>query len=86
MSLKHKTIALKEFRENTQKYISEIGKGKSFIVFRRSKPVFKIAPADTWGDDGLWETVVDFTKHKSGSDGVLAKDVLRALKNISDKS
>jgi antitoxin (DNA-binding transcriptional repressor) of toxin-antitoxin stability system len=78
MATKINSVGLREFRENTEKYISELKKGKSFTVLRRSHPVFNIVPADTWGDEGAWETVVDFTKIRKN--GVSAQDVLRALK------
>lgn len=76
-----KIIGLKELRENTGKYISQVSKGKSFTVVKRSKPVFKVVPVDEWGDEGTWETVVDFTKIKKG--GVPAKDVLKALRELN---
>ena len=62
--MKQSIVGLKELRENVDEYISKINRGESFIVVRRSKPVFKISPAD--GDDGAWEEVVDFTKIKKG--------------------
>ncbi len=73
-------IGLRELRENTEKYVSQVGKGKTFTVVRRSKPIFNITPVDEWGDEGVWETVVDFTK--INPKGVPAKDVLKALKEI----
>ena len=45
-------------------YISGVEKRKSFIVVRRSRPIFRLAPIDVWGDEGVWEQVVDFTKIK----------------------
>ncbi len=70
-------IGLKNLRENMGKYITQIKSGKSFIVVKKSKPIFKLAPLDKWGDEGLWETVVDFTKiHK---EGVPLKKVLKYL-------
>jgi prevent-host-death family protein len=39
-------VGLKELRENMGKYIKEVQKGRTFIVLRRSKPVFKIVPVD----------------------------------------
>ena len=36
---------------------------------------------DEWGDEGEWETVVDFSKISPG--GVLAKDVLTALDKLT---
>jgi len=68
-------IGLKELRENTDSYIAQVKKGKSFIVIRRSKPVFKLSPPDE--DSELWERVVDFTKIKKG--GVALRDLLSHL-------
>lgn len=75
-----KIIGLRELRENTEEYISQVKKGKSFTVVRRSKPIFRVTPVDEWGDEGIWETVIDFTKIKK--DGVPATDVLRALSEL----
>jgi len=58
-------VGLKELRENTERYITQVRKGQSFVVVRRSTPVFKITPPLTT-DEGAWETVVDFTKIKKG--------------------
>ena len=60
IKIKDKIIGLKELRNNTDNYISQVGKGKSFIVMRKSRPVFTISPVDKWGDEGIWETVIDF--------------------------
>ena len=68
-------VGLKELRENMEKYASLIKKGKSFIVVKRSKPLFKISSIDE--DDGLWETVIDFTKLKKG--GIPAEELLDRL-------
>ncbi|MDP3772184.1 MAG: hypothetical protein Q8Q94_02315 [bacterium] len=67
-------IGLKELREDVSAYISEVKKGKSFIVVRRSKPVFKISPPDA---EDLWESLVDFTKVKKG--GVPLNELLSRL-------
>jgi len=73
-------VGLRELREHTEKYVTQIKKGKSFTVVRRSKPIFRITPVDEWGDEGVWETVADFREiHK---DGVPAIDVLKALKKL----
>ena len=77
---KHNIVGVKELRQNLDKYISQISKGKTFTVVRRSKPVFKISPIDVWGDEGVWETVLDF--QKINAEGVAAKDVLKALRRI----
>ena len=74
--MKSAIIGLKDLRENMDSYISQINKGKSFVVVRKSKPVFRLAPLDAWGDEGVWEKVVDFTKIKKRGlplDNVLSK-------------
>lgn len=70
-----KIIGLKELRENTETYLTQIKKGYSFLVLRRSEPVFKISPVEESED--LWETVIDFTKIKKG--GVPLKEILARL-------
>lgn len=70
-----KIIGLKDLRENTETYLAQIKKGRSFLVLRRSEPVFKISPIEDAED--LWETVIDFTKIKKG--GVPLKEILARL-------
>lgn len=74
-------VGLKELRENMDSYISGVKKGRSFIVVRRSQPIFRIAPVDEWGDDGIWETAIELTKIKKG--GVPIDDVIASLKRLS---
>lgn len=78
-----KIIGLKDLRENTEHYIKAVGRGKSFTVVRRSRPVFKMTPVDEWGDEGTWETVVDFTKIKKG--GVPIREVIESLERVNAK-
>ena len=54
-------IGLRDLRENMDKYVAQINKGRSFTVVRRSRPVFKIVPPSE--DTEKWETVIDFTKN-----------------------
>ena len=68
-------VGLKELRENIEAYISEIEKGSSFLVVKKSKPVFRISPPED--DADLWEPVIDFTKIKKG--GVPIVDLLSRL-------
>lgn len=68
-------IGLKELRQNVDNFITQVKKGKSFIVVRRSEPVFKISPPGE--TEELWETVVDFTKIKKG--GVEIEKILSRL-------
>ncbi len=71
-------IGLKELRERVDVYINEVKRGKSFLVVRRSEPVFKISPPDE--DTELWETVVDFTKFYKN--GVPARTLLKKLRSL----
>lgn len=70
-----KIIGLKELRENTDTYLAQVKKGHSFLVLRRSEPVFKISPIDEVEE--LWEKVIDFTKIKKG--GVALDQILARL-------
>jgi antitoxin (DNA-binding transcriptional repressor) of toxin-antitoxin stability system len=75
--LKQNIVGLKDLRLNTEKYIEMVRKGRSFLVVRKSSPVFKMEPVDEWGDDGTWEKIVDFTLVKK--EGLPAARVLAAL-------
>ena len=77
--MKNTIVGLRELRENIDKYISQIEKGDSFTVVRKSKPVFRISPLDIESD--AWETVADFTKIKK--DGVSAGDILKELRKLN---
>ena len=68
-------IGLRDLRENVSIYAAQVAKGKSFVVVRQSKPLFKITPLDE--DDGNWEEAVDFTKIKKG--GIKLQDLLARL-------
>ena len=74
--MKTQILGLKELRENMQKYASRVERGESFIVVKKSRPLFKITSPDA--DEGLWETVVDFTKYRKG--GIPAEELLAKLK------
>ena len=74
--MQSQVVGLKELRENIEAYIAQIKKGKSFIVARRSRPVFKISGVSE--DEGnAWERVADFSKIKKG--GVPLRDLLSRL-------
>ena len=60
-----------------ESYISEVSKGKSFTVVRRSTPIFKLSPVNEWGDEGTWEIVLDL--NKEGSRGVKTENFLKRL-------
>ncbi len=71
-------IGVKELRQNLDKYISQINKGKSFTVVRRSRPVFNISPPTI--ESEIWEPLIDFTEFDK--DGISAKDLLNRLKKL----
>ena len=60
--MKKTIVGLKELRGDIDSYISEVKKGKSFIVVRRSTPVLKIS--SPYEESDIWERVIDFTKVK----------------------
>ena len=66
-------MALKDLRENMGKYAAKVAHGGSFIVFKKSRPIFKISPVS----EGDWEEVIDFTKIKKG--GVNIKEILSRI-------
>ena len=68
-------VGLKELRENIDTYINAVERGRSFIVVRKSKPVFKISSPEE--ADELWEQIIDFTKIKKG--GVAINQILGRL-------
>ena len=70
-------IGLRDLRENVAAYAEKVRKGNSFIVMKRSKPLFKITPID---DEGQWETVIDFTKIRKG--GISAEELLEHLERL----
>lgn len=72
-------VGLKELRGNINTYISEVKKGKSFIVVRRSKPVLKISSPDEELD--VWERIADFTE--ISKNGVAAKKILKELRKLN---
>jgi antitoxin (DNA-binding transcriptional repressor) of toxin-antitoxin stability system len=75
-------IGLKDLRLNTNKYINRLNKGETFIVVRRSRPVFNMIPFDE-DNDSLWKTVVDFTK--INKKGVSAELILKSLKKLNEQ-
>ncbi len=67
-------VGLKELRENMDTYASRVGSGESFLVVRKSKPLFSINPVEI---EDMWETIVDFSKIRKG--GVRIEDILAKL-------
>ena len=48
MKIKTPIVGLKELRENMGSYISAVEKGRTFLVLRKSKPIFRMNPVDEW--------------------------------------
>ncbi|MEK7537070.1 MAG: hypothetical protein AAB584_01320 [Patescibacteria group bacterium] len=71
-------IGVKELRENLEKYIALVEKGKSFTVIKKTRPVFKITPPES---EERWETVIDFTN--KSKNGVSARKVLKELHKLN---
>jgi len=74
-------IGLKELRENVDSYVAQVKKGKSFLVVRRSKPLFKVSPPE---ETDLWETVADFTQFHEH--GIPARQLLKKLRALNGES
>ena len=83
MKIKTPIVGLKELRENMGSYISAVERGRSFLVLRKSKPIFAMSPVDEWGDEGKWDTIIDF--RKINPHGVPIFDVIKALKKSLKK-
>lgn len=79
---KNSIVGLKELRENMEVYIKRVNKGESLTVFRRSTPLFQIAPIDE-DDDGNWETIVDFVKEFGAA--VPATELLASMETYGQK-
>jgi prevent-host-death family protein len=71
--IKEEVIGFKDFRLNAAKYIDAANEGQSFLVVKRSRPVFRIEPVGE-----VWETIGDFTTMPNG--GVSAKELAKALR------
>lgn len=69
-------IGLRELRENLGTYERFVRAGRSFVVMKRSKPIFTIGPVDT----AEWETVIDFTKFRKN--GIPIDELITRLKKM----
>ncbi len=70
----NKIVGLKEFRKNVADIEKKVQQGHSFVIVKRSKPIFRITPLT---EDEQWEEVIDFTTIKKG--GVKVEDLLSRL-------
>ena len=70
-------VSLKDLRIKLTDYTKRVSEyGDSFIVLKKSKPVFKIVPIE----EDSWETVVDFTK--IDANGVSFHDIKKAAAEL----
>ena len=72
-----KIINLKDLRENVAAYAKRVEKGDSFIVMKRSRPLFRITSPE---EEEGWETVIDFTKFRKG--GIRASELVKILETM----
>ena len=79
--MKTHILGLKELRENMQKYASLVERGESFIVVKKSKPLFKLVSPES---EEQWEMVADFTK--INKNGIPAREILRILRKLNANS
>jgi len=71
-------LSLKDFRTKLTDYTKRVSeKGDSFVVFKKSKPVFMVVPID---HDGEWQTVLNFSE--INPKGVTFKDIRKAAKEL----
>ena len=76
-------VSLQDLRLNMDKYVAAVAHGKSFLVMKRSRPVFQMNPIkemDLSEDGKGWKTVVDFTKIRKG--GVPIEEAMKALQAL----
>jgi prevent-host-death family protein len=69
-------IGLKEFRQNVESYSNRVSKGETLVIFKRSKPLFKIVPIS---EEETWETIIDFTE--IDKNGVPIEKIIKAISN-----
>lgn len=67
-------IGLKDLRLNMNKYVAAVKEGKSFVVLKQSKAIFKLIPID---EDDNWEEVINFAKIQKG--GVNLNELLEII-------
>lgn len=72
-----KIIALNDLRQKMPYYAEKVQKGQSFLVMKKSRPLFKISPVEDSMEDNKWEEIIDFTKIKKG--GVDIDEILKRL-------
>ncbi len=72
-----KSVGLKEFRTDVEKYAGQVRRGGSMLVMKRAKPLFRIVPVEEEG----WETLVDFTQFRKN--GIPLEELVSRLRAMA---
>jgi antitoxin (DNA-binding transcriptional repressor) of toxin-antitoxin stability system len=75
-------VGLRELRESMDSYVNRVSNGESFLVLRKSRPVFKMEPVDEWGDEGSWD-MLDL-RDKNGNGMNIHEFAAMIKKSITD--
>lgn len=73
-------IGFRELRLNPDVVIQGVNKGNTYLVKRKSKPLFRIVPVE----QEVWETFIDLTEINKG--GVEIKALLSQLEKAKVKN
>jgi hypothetical protein len=75
-------IKSRDLRDDMQKVADAVAKGRSFLVMKQSKPLFKVTQPDVdeWGDRGKWTNVVDFDR-----DGITIDEFMDKLRKVQNE-
>lgn len=79
----NKNVGLAVLQRDVEKYAKQVSRGHSFVVTKRSRPLFKIVAVNEETDEndgGKWETVIDFTKLTKNGKGIPATELARRLR------
>ena len=79
---KQNITGLRELRENMATYVHKVERGEEVLVFKKSKPIFKLSPVDGLGDEGKW---TDFDLRDENGKGVLMEEFQRILRKAIAK-
>ncbi len=74
--LKQNITGLRELRENMATYVRKVEQGEEVLVFKKSKPIFKLSPVDDLGDEGHW---INFDLRNKNGKGISMEEFQRAL-------
>jgi antitoxin (DNA-binding transcriptional repressor) of toxin-antitoxin stability system len=81
-------IKSRDLRDNMQQVADAVAKGRSFLVMKQSKPLFRITKAhkiDEWGDEILPGDVNFDFRDRKHPNGVPMDEFLRKLRDFNAK-